>query len=895
MLSFSLGAVAQQDSIPISTIIEKTLKFGATYPMEKVYLHTDKPYYAVGDTIWYKAYLTIEKHQLSGLSGIVYVDLINAQDSVVESQRLPVKNGSANGNITLTGDNYKQGSYRLRAYTNWMRNFDPDYFYDHTINIGNALDNRVNTFITYKSTSKKNTVKVDANILYKDPANTPYTDKKVTWQVVRNGDAISKGKGTTDSKGNLSIDIPESDAATLTSGSLVTSMDMGDKQMIVKTFSLRSAVTNYDVQFFPEGGQLTNGILTRVAFKAIDSKGLGADAQGNIIDDKGTEVAKLTTAHLGMGVFNLVPETGKSYIANINFADGSKASYRLPRVQAMGINLVVNNNQDSIVVKINANDLFLQRKKNKSFYLVAQSGGVIYYAASTVLQNMVYSANIPTSKFPTGLLQVTLFSSGGYALCERLVFIQHNDQLNLSLKTDKPSYTARQNVKLSFLAKNSAAVPVAGSFSVAVLDDATVPTDENNEWTILSNLLLTSELKGYIEKPNYYFNKPDKEKLFNLDVLMLTQGYHRFSYDDILADKVPQIFVAPEQGIDVSGILRTNSGLPVGKGSVRLLIPDKNFSAETITDMSGNFKFSNVMVQDTSKITLSARNNPNGKYMVINVNGEIFQKLSKNNNIADEVVNIDSTIRPYLENSRKQAATSKVLKEVVIKAKTIVKKKSHNDYGGTFSGLSVQADHEISSAMLKDCPDLLNCLSTLAMGLTYVDNNFYVTRDYNAGNKKPVQVYVDAMQVDVSFLASMSGSEVESVEIFLKDGLSNINRLNQTNGVMIINKKVIKKEKISFAQLQALIPKQNVVTFAIQGYTKAKEFYIPKYDVNKSSTVGLDLRNTLYWNPKIITDKTGAATFNFFNSDARGSYRAIVEGIDSEGNLGRYIMHFVVK
>jgi hypothetical protein len=893
-LSFSLGALAQQDSIPINTLIEKTVKYNTNYPVEKVYLHTDKPYYAVGDTIWYKAYVTIEKHMLSGLSGIVYVDLINSQDSVLESQRLPIKNGSAFGNITLTGENYKQGSYRLRAYTNWMRNFDPDYFYDHTINIGNALDGRVNTFITYKSTSKKSTVKVDASIQYKDPSDVPYANKKVTWSVMRNGDAVSKGRGTTDAQGNLSVDIPESDAATITSGSLVTSMDMGDRQLIIKSFSLRAAVTNYDVQFFPEGGQLTNGILTRVAFKAISSKGLGVDAQGNITDDKGTEVAKLTTAHLGMGVFNLFPEGGKSYIANINFPDGSKASYRLPRVQAMGINLVVNNNQDSLTLKINANDLFLQRKKNKSFYLVAQSAGVIYYAATTVLQNQVYSANIPTSKFPTGILQVTLFSSGGYALCERLVFIQHNDPMNLTLKTDKPAYTARQNVKLTMLAKNKNATPMVGSFSVAVIDDTTVPTDENNEWTIFSNMLLTSELKGYIEKPNYYFNKPDKDKLFNLDVLMLTQGYHRFSYDDILADKAPPIFLAPEEGIEVSGILRTNSGLPVGKGNIRLLIPDKGFSAETTTDMSGNFKFSNVMVQDTSKITLSARNNPNGKYMVISVSGEIYQKLSKNNNIADEVINIDSAIRPYLENSRKQAQTSKTLKEVVIKAKAIVKKASHTDYG-TFSGLSVQADHEISGDMLKDCPVLINCLSTLAMGLTYVDNNFYVTRDYNAGNKKPVQIYVGSMQVDVSYLSSMTGAEVESVEIFLKDGLSGINRLNQTNGVMIINKKIIKKEKISFAQLQALIPKQNVITFAVQGYTKAKEFYVPKYDINKSSVVGLDLRNTIYWNPKIITDKTGTATFNFFNSDARGSYRAIIEGIDSEGNLGRYVMHYVVK
>ncbi|MDR6944539.1 carboxypeptidase-like regulatory domain-containing protein [Mucilaginibacter pocheonensis] len=894
LLPFSFAAFAQQDSIPLSTVIEKTAKFQSSYPIEKVYLHMDKPYYAVGDTIWFKAYVTVEKHQPSGLSGVVYVDVINSQDSVMENLRLPVKNGFANGNITLSGDTYKQGSYRIRAYTNWMRNFDADYFYDHTINVGNAIDNQVNTFITYKSKAKSTTVKVDADITYKDPANNPYADRRVSWQLIRNGDAVSKGSGRTDAKGHLIVDIPENDPAIITSGSLVTAIDMGERKSVTNSFSLKGAVKGYDVQFFPESGQLTNGIRSKIAFKAINSKGLGVDVKGTVTDDQGTVLANLTTAHLGMGVFAITPETGKAYTAHITFDDGSQATYKLPRVQAMGINLAVYSpDPDNLTVKISANELFLQRKQNKSFYLVAQSGGVVYYAAQTVLQNLVYSANIPKSKFPTGIIQLTLFSSGGYALCERVIFVQHNDQLNLTLKTDKPSYTTRQNVKIAVSAKANT-TPVVGSFSVAVVDDTSVPTNEDAESTILSNLLLTSDLKGYIEKPNYYFNKPDQEKLDNLDILMLTQGYRRFSYEDILADKNPPIFIAPEQGIEVSGILRTTTGLPVGKANIRLLIPDRNFSTETITDLSGNFKFSNVVVMDTSKITLSARNNVNSKNLVINVNGELYQKLSKNPNQPDEIVNIDSAMRPYLDNARRQYQNSRVLKEVVVKSTKFEKKPSHNDFG-TFAGLPGQADHEISGDQLKDCPLLVNCLSTMAFGLTYVDNNFYITRDYNAGKKVPVQIYVGSMPVDVNFLSTITGAEVASVEIFLKDGVSGINRMNQTNGVLIINKKVIKKQKITLAQLQALIPKQNVVTFAIQGYNKAREFYMPKYDVTKAGALGADLRNTIYWNPKIITDKNGVASFNFFNSDARGSYRAIIEGLDSEGNLGRQVIHFGVK
>ncbi|MEO3403194.1 carboxypeptidase regulatory-like domain-containing protein [Mucilaginibacter sp. CAU 1740] len=897
LTAFGASVFAQQDSIPLTTIIEKTSKFAGTFPIEKVYLHTDKPYYAVGDTLWFKGYVTIEKHQPSALSKILYVDLINNRDSVVESQRIVVVNGFASGNIVLNGDTYKQGAYRLRSYTNWMRNFDPDYFYDHTFNVGNAIDNQVRTNITFKSSGKRSNVKVDASILYKGPDNTPYANKRVNWQLMKNGDPVNKGHGTTDDKGFLTVDIPETQADAISGSILVTAIDVGDRKTVSSSFSMRTAIKGYDVQFFPEGGQLTNGLRTKIAFKAIASSGLGVDVKGNIVDDKGTEIAQFNSAHLGMGVFAITPDLERSYKANVTFADGSTASYNLPRVQSMGINLgVYNNDPTNLTVKIMANDLFFQRKQNKSFYLVAQSGGVICYAAQTILNSTTYSANIPKTKFPTGIVQITLFSSGGYALCERIVFIQHNDQMNLTLKTDKPSYTTRGNVKITVSAKNDIK-PTEGSFSIAVLDDTTVPSNEDNESTILSNMLLTSDLKGFIEKPNYYFNKPDEEKAANLDILMLTQGYRRFDYEDILADKTPPIYLLPEQGIDITGILRTNAGLPVAKGSLRLLIPDKNFSAETITDMSGNFKFSNVNVPDTSKITLSARNNPNGRNMVISVNGEAYQKLSKNTNIPDEIINIDSTFRPYLQNSYKQYQSSRTIKEVVVKATKIVKKVSHSDYGGTFAGLSMMADHEISNQQLTGCPLLINCLQTMAMGLTYVDNNFYITRDYNAGNRTtPVQIYVGSLPVDANYLTSMSGADVENVEIFMNDGVSGINRNTQTKGVMIINKKVVKKQKITLAQLQELIPKTNVITFAVQGYTKAKEFYSPKYDVSKAGTLGGDLRNTIYWKPNIVTDKaTGTATISFFNSDQRGSYRAIIEGIDADGNIGRYVLHYNVK
>src|SRR5690606_37299633 len=127
-------------------------------------------------------------------------------------------------------------------------------------------------------------------------------------------------------------------------------------------------------------------------------------------------------------------------------------------------------------------------------------------------------------------------------ISERLAFVLHTDAMNLSLKTDLPTYKPRQKVKLTLDAK-SKGLPIVGDFSVTVTDETKVPVDENSETTILSSLLLTSDLKGYVEKPNYYFNKTDEKKLTDLDRLMLTQGYRRFSYKEILAGRYPKIFL----------------------------------------------------------------------------------------------------------------------------------------------------------------------------------------------------------------------------------------------------------------------------------------------------------------------------------------------------------------
>src|SRR6185312_9956953 len=154
---------------------------------------------------------------------------------------------------------------------------------------------------------------------------------------------------------------------------------------------------------------------------------------------------------------------------------------------------------------------------------------------------------------------------------ERIAFIQNNDTLKLDIKSNLTVYTTRQPVKISLDALDNTNKPITGSFSVAVINESRVGVDENAESTIVNNLLLTSELTGNIEQPNYYFTNSSNQTAADLDVLMLTQGCHRFEWKQVLSNAAPMIAFRPEKSLELAGTLKTPSGKPVPNGKITLV------------------------------------------------------------------------------------------------------------------------------------------------------------------------------------------------------------------------------------------------------------------------------------------------------------------------------------
>ncbi|MDR6784128.1 hypothetical protein ABIE26_002483 [Pedobacter africanus] len=894
-VTVQLSVFAQQDSVVLDNILKKTKKVSDERPVEKVYLHFDKPYYSVADTIWFKAYLTMEQNLLSQLSKIVYVDVISNKDSLVQTIKLPVTGGVAYGNIPLTPGTYQQGNYYFKAYTLWMLNFDEAYFFSKTIPVGEAIDKQLNTHFSYKTTGADKAQVIDAVVQFKNRDNVVQAGKTVNWRVLSNYDVVSKGKGLTDQNGILRIKIDPRKAEGIQNGELITDINLTEKDVQTASFKLKPTLASAnDLQFFPEGGELITGIATRIGFKAINSNGLGINLKGSIVDNGGNKLSDISSSHLGMGSFYLNAEAGKSYKANVTFADGSTKNFDLPKSVESGIAAQVNNT-DSLAfnLKIVANDPYYQANKGKTLFIVATNGGIIYYAAKTKLNTQVTSARIPKDKFPAGIVQITLFNETGNPISERLAFNYRADGLKLSLKSDLATYKPRQKVKLAVSAKDGEQL-AEGNFSVSVTDEQKVPVDENSEITILSSLLLTSDLKGYVEKPNYYFNKTNAKKLADLDVLLLTQGFRRYTYKEIIDGKYPAISFLPEQDMRLTGTLRDRTGMPVRKGTLRLTVPGTTQAKEVMTTALGVFSFQNLTFQDSADVVINAKYSVNGNGPMIMLDGQPAPPVTPNPHPGEEITNIDSAMSSYLNNSKRQYSYLRTLKEVKIEGAK-AKRPSHSDHPA-LSGLSSINATVIEGDRFQGCNILALCLQTMATGLTFFEDKFYVTRDYNAGSRVPVQIFLNGMPIDYIGLGSVQSSDVENVEVFTRDDLGTVNRMYNTNGVLVINtKKIPKGTKMSMEEFKKLIPDPAVLKIKPKGYSKQREFYMPKY-VNAAATYNFnDLRSTIYWNPKVVTTAAGGLSLEYYNADGKGTYKAVIEGVDKNGNVSRSVYRYTVK
>jgi len=492
---------------------------------------------------------------------------------------------------------------------------------------------------------------------------------------------------------------------------------------------------------------------------------LGVEITGTIEDSDGNTVADLTTKHLGMGIFALIPQSGKTYKAKIKGIGETVFTVDLPKALDKGYLLSINNTlDDSVFIKVAVNENLFNEQKNSVFYILAQSAGKVYFTSQGKLEGLVYTAKVDKARFPSGIAQFTLFSQVGEPVAERIAFINNPDTLKLNIATqDVKTYTTRQSVKINIDAKDGNDKPVAGSFSVTVTNESRIPSDENSEVTILNNLLLTSDLKGYIEQPNYYFNHLNEDAKADLDILMLTQGYRRFEWKPILDHKPQAINYLPEKSLEIDGSIKTPSGQPVVNGSVTLMSTKEKLLLDTTTDLNGDFKFKDLYLSDTSKIILRARKEHNGSNVTIYVKQPDYPPVPKSARVAGSFNDHIQTaiLQKFATNQPKTDSlmAGRQLNQVTISAKKTYQHDELDNYGMTM-------EYDVNLKKLPSEFSNIKDIFTEIIPGVHLDlkKNIYV---YEGAAPK---IYIDGLERDSDALEYFSPKEIESMRMIAARG-----------------------------------------------------------------------------------------------------------------------------
>ncbi len=854
------------------------------FPQEKVYLHLDKPFYGSGDNIWLSAYLFDGNSRFaSPLSRTLYVELIDEFQNLAKRISLPLDSlGRGKGDFKLP-DSIEGGNYRIRAYTNWMRNSNEAYFFDQTVPIykTSAESVVIQPQYIFAKGEKNDTIKVFLS--FKDVLEKSTANINFDYEFTQGKKFLAKSKQKTDNEGTATLDLLVPQETEL-KGSIFLHLKVAHNETSFKKIFSIPVNTQVDVQFFPEGGDLVAGLGSRVAFKATDEVGRGVNIKGTIFDASGKEIAALRSQYLGMGFSYFVP-TNTQYEARIDLEDGKKIKIPLPKIRENAYVLRLDNGSND---KIRAYIFQNNPNPTDSLTLIGQVNHQIVYAA-TFLPSKDFTFNISKKDFPTGIVQFTLFDSQGKPQAERLIFSRKNNFLKIEVSPDKAVYRKREKAILNLNVSDPQGKPVEGTFSLAVTDSQIVQADSTISQSILSYMLINSDLRGFIEKPEYYFSQ-DKAADRHLDLLLMTQGWRRFEWKNVLELKEikPAEFYV-ERGIVLSGsVKKILNNKPLENANVLFSHSNEKTGLQmqpSLSDQNGQYFFAeNIFGEQT--IFLQARNPKGGEFVKITLDSvskpAVNERLTgiRPESMLDAMAFIKASRQQYQINQTfRFELDDQMLDEVTVRAKKIELKEEevNKPLHGTPDNVIKMDD--IGTGMTNVLQALQGRVPGLQISSDGAGGYTAMIRGVSSfmGSSEPLFL-LDNMPVDASMISMIPPATVERVEI-LKGATAAIYGSRGANGVIA----VYSKKGSEMPENQ----KPNVIKTKVQGFYEARQFYAPNYETPKIQHSKPDLRTTVFWNPLIKTDANGKAKVEFYNADNISNFGIIVEGTDGKGYLGR--------
>ena len=856
-LSLSLmllcSAILSAQPFSVDTLFSRMERQALLYPMEKVHLHTDRGTYVAGETVWVKAYVVDGiTHLPSRRSRYVYVALQNPFGEVVSRVCLrPDSSGSIHGNLVLP-DDLAKGDYTLTAYTRYMQNQDEDYFFRKRIHVSSVMNNAIRLETKVRGSH--------LDILFRNPVTGEVKD--IRHCVTR----VSSGE----------INVQRKD-----SGYSVKFHDSGDKVLLVQAGNYQEFVSldtkpDFDVSFLPEGGHLVSGTMNRVAFKSLNSQGQGEYVRGTVRDDRDSVLLRFESLHRGMGTFPFIPSSGKEYRVICENSSGRIKEFTLPS-STSGYGLQVNEARGKYFAKVlrspDASGL------SPAYLLVHQQGwpvDVHRYVPDTD----VYTFD--SGKLSSGTASFLLVSSTGQVLNERMVFVHPALPAVARLVPDRTDYGRREKVVLTLDVTCASGHSWTGDASLSVVDNHDLVPDSLS--SILSTLLLESDLRGSIECPAWYFRGGnDSFRRQALDVLMMTQGWRRYRLEDAFSGIYSSPVLQPESGMSLEGkVSRRVSRKPVPNSRIQLMIPTLGITEEGVTGPDGRFRFDNFEYPDSTVYWVNAYSDKGKDNVVLDLDSVVPPALTTSFlPYLNSRVETYQGLSKYLSKSdvrmtRENGIRHIFLDEVII---TASKNRPKTEYE-TVIGVKTVKEEEIERSGVIDLITFLQ-QHFPSMNSIEKDGSFILT---NRGG--PVTVILDG-----SYCRAYDIGSQDFLRTFLMQDVSQIDFIRSPYslsydplcpaGILAITTKT--GEGKGGAEWYST----NLKRIMPLGFQPPVEFYVPRYELTADKEKqDPDLRTTIHWQPRLEV-KDGKATVEFYTADGPVDYSVVIEGVGEDGSLLR--------
>lgn len=786
-VSFTILPVSKMDEL-----VQKWEKRLYGYPQTKVYVHTDKPYYTLGDDIWFSVYVTnSSEHSAKSVSDLVYVTLEDENGYVFEERNIELDGRFGKGDFKIDSK-IKPGKIVLKAFTNYMRNYDKEYIFSKEIPL-------------------------------------------------------------------LGKDNPEK--------------HLDDP---IRESNIRG------MKFYPEGGELVAGLMSKVAFE------LPANRKGEIElkNSKDETVLIIKPSAQGIGYFTFTPQVGESYYVNLN---GEKNE--LPKVRSKGYGLKINN--------LNHSNLFIDVECSKTVnldgaFIIGHIRGEIFLKQDS-LSGTSSRLKIDKSVLPDGVAQITLFTNGGKPVAERTIFLDHPvNEIKVSSDIPYEYLNRRQKADLSIQLRDGQDKAIDGDFSITVVDNSTVKGNKKAT-NIQSYMLLASEFSQYIDNPNQYFVDQSKKSKFLLDLQMMTKGWTRFKWEDMSNRNDPQIAFIPESGFTISGLV-LYKGDPV-EANVELIAMNESMIAEVIkTNPDGSFRITGIHFLPNTNLFLKA-SIPNfdpskeGKTEDVRlvINSTNLADIETNNIIKYKGESSNEVLLEYVAISKSTQIQDSMyasmfieLEEVSISAKKMTRDQKlriergivHSHYD---SRIFMDSIMEISPYKT-----VFEIVRDAIPGVQVVGNPGFDQRFRFRGGSNTIsgsldaEVMIDGVRSSIQSLNSINPTMIEFVDIL--KGLSSTSIYNAPNGIVAIYTK-----QGSTEYSDGLFSRPDYVAYLTHdGYYFAREFYHPDYGSGIAGNEKVDMRTTLYWNPRVTTE-SGNGSVGFYTADNVTDYLIEIQGLTKDG------------